>query len=578
MNPFFENIEFARPLFLWLFCALPLLWLRAGDRRWLVLTLRMFIAALLIITLADPQAVHETHQSEQRIFAYDLSQSVSASMRRWMAQATQELGPSEKDSVFVFGADAKPVRNLGEAGLVNNGGAARIDSQQTNLENLLSKLLELPAAPRSLFLFTDGWQTEGDVERLIPAAAAAGLKIYPILPSERQPISNVAVTKLLAPAQAESGENVNLRVVLENQNDRTIEGSLVLKRNGQVFRTERIKLPPGSQTLSYQTAPDNTALNVFQVNFTSKNSDDDRFQADNHAMAWLSVRLKAKILLINGRSGAGSHLEQIIKRQGFDLTVRTAETAPAPAGFKVIIFNNAEREKFPAGFLAAAERQVAEGAGFMMLGAENSFAPASYRHTPIEKLLPLDPKEPPKPEEKTRAVVLVIDKSGSMREDNRIIYAKEAAKAVARQLKDADLLGVVGFDEKPFVVVYLETMARLRGRIDTQIDRLKPGGQTYFLPAIREARQQLDRVNAARKHVILLSDGMDSIARTRQGEVIGQVIDMKNDSKIITSAVAISSDADVATLKRISKEGGGLFHHTTDPASLPKIVLEQLQE
>ena len=118
---------------------------------------------------------------------------------------------------------------------------------------------------------------------------------------------------------------------------------------------------------------------------------------------------------------------------------------------------------------------------------------------PIEKLLPLEPKEPTKREEKNRAVVLVIDKSGSMRDDNRITYAKEAAKAVARQLRDIDLLGVVGFDDIPFVVTYLETMARLRGVIDTQIDRLKPGGQTYFLPALKEARQQLERVTASRQ-------------------------------------------------------------------------------
>ena len=88
----------------------------------------------------------------------------------------------------------------------------------------------------------------------------------------------------------------------------------------------------------------------------------------------------------------------------------------------------------------------------------------------------------PKQPEKNRAVVLVIDKSGSMRDENRILYAKEAAKAVARQLKDIDLLGVVGFDDSPFVVVYLESMARLRGVIDNQIDRLRPGGQN-LLPA-----------------------------------------------------------------------------------------------
>ncbi|MBM4296523.1 MAG: VWA domain-containing protein, partial [Deltaproteobacteria bacterium] len=346
-------------------------------------------------------------------------------------------------------------------------------------------------------------------------------------------------------------------------------------RNGQVVKTDFVKLPPGSQSFTYQTAPDQAALSVFQASFAAKNGPDDRYPADNHALAWVSVRLKAKILLVNGESGAGRHLEEIIKRQGFDLTVRTAENAPAPPGFKVIIFNNAEREKFPAGYLAAVERQVSEGAGFIMLGADNSFAPASYRQTPIEKLSPLEPKEPPKREEKNRAVILVIDKSGSMRDDNRIAYAKEAAKAVARQLKDIDLLGVVGFDDSPFVVVYLETMARLRGVVDNHIDRLKPGGQTYFLPALKEAKQQLERVNASRKHIILLSDG---VTRGSQGELVDLVGVMKNDSKITVSAVAISTEADVRIMKRISQYGGGLFHHTIDPSSLPQIVLEQLQD
>jgi hypothetical protein len=53
---------------------------------------------------------------------------------------------------------------------------------------------------------------------------------------------------------------------------------------------------------------------------------------------------------------------------------------------------------------------------------------------------------------------------------------------------------------------------------------------------------------------------------------------MKNDSKIIVSAVAISNEADVRIMKRVSQYGGGLFHHTVDPRTLPQIVLEQLQD
>jgi hypothetical protein len=47
-----------------------------------------------------------------------------------------------------------------------------------------------------------------------------------MLPPERPAIANVAVTKLLAPTQANSGESLNLKVVLDNQNDRPVEGTL----------------------------------------------------------------------------------------------------------------------------------------------------------------------------------------------------------------------------------------------------------------------------------------------------------------------------------------------------------------
>ncbi len=230
----------------------------------------------------------------------------------------------------------------------------------------------------------------------------------------------MAVSKLIAPTQGNSGENLNLKVVVENQSERPVEGTLTLTRNGQTFKTDNVKVNPGSQFFSYQTTPAEGGLTVFQASFSARDPKVDSYSADNRALAWVSVRAKAKILLINGRSGAGRQLEEILRRQGLEVTVRAPENAPPPAGYKVVIFNNAERDKFSSGYLTAIERHTAAGNGFIMLGADASFAPASYRQTAIERILPVEPKEPPKREEKNRAVVLVVDKSGSMRDDNRI--------------------------------------------------------------------------------------------------------------------------------------------------------------
>ena len=576
MRELFSNVQFAKPFFFWLLLALPLLWFRLRDQRFSIVIWRTLILLLFIVILADPQSVTEQTRHEERIFAFDLSQSIPESMHRWMeSTADSRFSPNQQDRIFVFGSETREVTNWREWLKGENSEQSSIRPGKTSLEKLFTTLLELPAAPRSLFIFTDGWETQGNVEHLLPAIAGSGLKIYPILPAGPPKIANVAVTKLLAPTYGNSGAALNLKVVLENQNEREVDGTLTLTRNGQTFKTDSVKLKPGSQIFTYQTTlSDGSPTSSYRASFTPRRADFDRYAADNQALAWVTVRSKAKVLLLNGRSGGGRYLEEIFKRLGFEVTSRTADSPPAPTGYQVVVFNNAEREKFSTSYLASIERHVAAGNGFLMLGDEASFAPGSYRRTPIENILPVEPREP-KREEKNRAVVLVIDKSGSMREQNKMLYALEAAKVLARQLKDNDLLGVVAFDVSPFIVVPMESVGRLRSTFNSQIDRLRPGGQTYIYPALLEAKRQLERQNAAIKHVILLSDGE---TRGSQSELIDLVSVMKNEMKITVSGIAVGAEADIRLMKRVSQYGGGLFHYTLDPSTLPQIVLQQIQD
>jgi Ca-activated chloride channel family protein len=575
MKEILSDIQFARPLFLWLLLALPVLWVRFRDQKWLVILVRSFVLLLLICGLADPQWGTRQAKRTERIFAFDISASVTDSLRRWMvATAESGLALTPGDRVFVFASEAKEASDWREWLKKDSSHTGAIQPTKTDFEKLLTTLLALPAAPRNLFLFTDGWETQGNVESLLSSVAASGLKIFPIVPPAPPKIDNVAVKRLVLPNQGKSGEAVNLRVLLENQSEAEMEGTLTLTRNNQQLKSENVKLQPGSQIYMYQTIlPDNPATS-YQAQFTPKVAERDLNPADNQAVAWVAVKTKAKVLLLSGQPGGGRYLEEILKRQGFEVTAYNGDSPPSPAGYGIVIFNNVERKKFSPSYLAAVERNVAQGNGFLMLGSDASFAPGSYSRTPIEAMVPVEPREP-KREEKNRAVVLVIDKSGSMREENRILYAQEAAKAVARQLRDTDFLGIIGFDVSPFVVVPLEPVAKLRGIVDAQINRLKPGGQTYFYPALVEAKRQIERANAARKHVILVSDGE---TRGTQGELVDLVSVMRNEMKITVSAIAVGAEADVRVMKRISQYGGGLFHQTIDPTSLPQIVLAQLQE
>ena len=102
MKNLFANLEFARPYFLWLFLLLPALWLRFADRRLWVLLGRTAILALVILTLADPQTTSQQSRQEERIFAYDVSRSVPASMRAWMENATEAIGAGQQRPHLYF--------------------------------------------------------------------------------------------------------------------------------------------------------------------------------------------------------------------------------------------------------------------------------------------------------------------------------------------------------------------------------------------------------------------------------------------------------------------------------------------
>jgi Mg-chelatase subunit ChlD len=154
-------------------------------------------------------------------------------------------------------------------------------------------------------------------------------------------------------------------------------------------------------------------------------------------------------------------------------------------------------------------------------------------------------------------------------------FAKESAKSIGRELRDGDYLGVIGFDDSPFVVIYLDRVGRLRegDLISNRIERLKPGGQTYFLPALAEAKRQLERVSSPKKHIILLSDG---VTRGSQSELIDLIVAMKKEPAISVSTIAISADADVLIMRRIAQYGGGSFQLFCNPSDLAQVTLESV--
>jgi uncharacterized membrane protein len=565
-------VAFARPELFWLLALLPLIWARYGSQSWAALAGRSVVFLLIVAALADPRIVEkQTPRLGERVFAFDVSRSMPAETRQWIAR--QQL-PASGDRVFVFaGAPQETAdwrRRLDAPG-------RELKPERTNLEALFSALLNLPRRNRSVFLFTDGWENDGSAERLLPALAEAGIRIDPILPPERPALPNVAVTKVIAPGEIVKGEALNLKVALENQSRREIDGSLALKRSGKTVKTTAVKLQPGGHLLNYQMQMGEEPLQAFEAEFIPRSADADILPFDNRATAWVALQTRDKALVINGRGGEGRYLDELLRRRGYELTSVPpgAAAPPAPGEFGIVILNNVDKDRLPPSYWRALERHASAGAGVVLLGDSTALTPA-YRQTAIAPALPVEfsePKEKAKEPEKTRAVLLVIDKSRSMDpeanppHENRILYAKEIAKRVISQLADNDLIGVIGFDTAPFPVVQMDNVRNLRPSFARDIDRLVPKGNTDILSALREATVQLQRQPADAKYVILITDA-DRVGG-RPSEYIDIATRMRNEAKIVVSAVGIGHGVDEALVKRVGGYGGGKSHIARNMSDFP---------
>src|SRR5688572_10937474 len=95
-----SQFEFGQPVFFLLLVLLPLLWLRWRRLSLAAILWRSVVLLLMVVALADPRETKPTPPqapAAERIFAFDLSRSVSPEMRLWMAR--QNLLPQSGDRI-----------------------------------------------------------------------------------------------------------------------------------------------------------------------------------------------------------------------------------------------------------------------------------------------------------------------------------------------------------------------------------------------------------------------------------------------------------------------------------------------
>jgi Mg-chelatase subunit ChlD len=220
--------------------------------------------------------------------------------------------------------------------------------------------------------------------------------------------------------------------------------------------------------------------------------------------------------------------------------------------------------------LEALDTFVRDGGGLIVAGGDATFEAERYRDTALQRLLPVRAGTAPPQTRRNIAIVLVIDKSKSMREENRLGLAKEAAKRTVdlKLLTEQDKVGILAFgDDTEWIspVVPCDNRAELKRRIDG----LQATGLTNMYPALQRAFLAISEAHADRRHVIVLTDGVPS-----PGD-FGRIAEQMSEAGITMSTVSVGAGADRTILKDIARRAGGDHEHCESAEELPEALVKQ---
>jgi Ca-activated chloride channel family protein len=569
MSDAWFQFELTRPALLAGLIALPLLvffFYRSlvDFARWQMvtsLTARSLIVVLLVLSLAGLTLLSPTHD-QFVVFAFDQSLSVGAESREaadeFMRRSLGEIG-NNRVGFLPFGA---------RPGLVESSRkseSAPIDEKGTDIASAIevARAAIPPFYVPQIVLLTDGNQTAGDA---VKAALGAGARISTVpLPSRLDP--EVQVSQVNVPAQVQQGEPFYVEVVIDSNHDD--EGDIEVFRGPHKVVGERKKIVKGENPFRFRQSITQERLANYTVRIRGFQ---DTLLDNNSDSGLVFTSGKPRVLLIESDPKLAKHLSWAMQEEDIQVDVRPPQGMPESLAdlqnYELLMLSNV-----PATALTMRQMDVARsyvqdlGGGFIMIGGDQSFGLGGYYKTVLEEILPVRSDFEKEKEKPSLAMVLVIDKSGSMG-GQKIELAKDAAKAAVELLGPNDKIGVIAFEGETYWVSEIHP-ATDKGYVLDRIASIEAGGGTNMAPAMEEAYIALHGTFAKLKHVIILTDG---ISAPGEFETISQ--NMAN-GRITITTVGVGQDADQNLLEQIAKIGGGRYYFASDPQSVPQIFAKE---
>ncbi len=562
---------------IWLLFALPLAahWRRTGGAT-SVRVLRLIVYTLVVVALARPSVVTDTSGGTLIVVA-DRSASMPADAAARQEEIIEilERGRGSDDRLGVVSFGDQAVIDAAPGGLPFAGFDALVDQSASRLGAGLTRALSLIGDDHNgrILVLSDGRATDTSARRRAEEAAARSVPIDTrTMTRGRAP--DLAIARIEAPPAVEPGELFLINAWVHSP----VEGDAVyeLRRGGEVVSSGATRLAPGLNRLLFRDVAGTEHGPAYTLSVRSQQ--DDAFPENNSARFLVSARASSPLLLLTRTPGGA--LGDLLRASGIDVrAIDPREADLSLAGLSpyagVILENIAVQDLGLAGASALATLVEDRGVGLLMTGGRRSFAAGGYLGTDIERVLPVSIEIRNEMRKLRTAIVVTMDRSGSMGAPTPGGYTKmqlagHAAASVAEMLSPIDTFGAIAVDSQPDIVTPLVPadevdLGRLRG--------LRAGGGGIFVyTALVAAANMIQPSDAGARHIILFADAADA---EEPGDSMALLARCK-EAGITVSVVGLGTeqDADAQLLADIGVAGGGRVFFTNDPNLLPQLFTQ----